>query len=79
MAKIEFRDRTLYDCGFSDSILENNIYDKSKCPQVEDVAAALYLPRDLNETGMVEVGWLVFQICVVRYVTYVVLKRRTRS
>jgi hypothetical protein len=79
MAKIEYRDRKLVDCGFSDAITQNDIHDISKCPEVKDVAAALHLPRKLEETAMFEVAWLVFQIIVVRYVTYVVLRRRTRT
>lgn len=79
MAKIEFRNRSLVDCMYSDSIKENDISDISKCTKVEDVAAALHLPRDLDETVMVEVVVLFVQIMLVRYVTYLVLRRRTRS
>lgn len=79
MAKVEFRNRSLIDCGFSDSLPDNDILDSSKCAPVEDVAAALNLPRELNETVMVEVVVLFAQIILVRYVTYLVLRRRTRS
>ena len=79
MAKIEFRGRMLVDCGFSDANPSNDQHDKSKCLEVQDVAAALFLPRHLDETVMVEVAVLILQIVLVRYVTYLVLRRRTRS
>ena len=79
MAKIEFRGRTLVDCGLSDADPSNDQLDESQCVEVEDVAVALFLPRNLDETVMVEVAVLFLQIVLVRYVTYLVLRRRTRS
>jgi hypothetical protein len=79
LAKVEFAGRTILDCGTTDSNKENDILDKSKCAVVQDVQAALNLPRPITESPGIEVGVIIGMIVAIRYGVYVVLKRKTRG
>jgi hypothetical protein len=79
VSKIEYHDRTLVDCRDTDSDPTNDVYQQAQCPEVPDIADALSLPRNVDESPTLEVGVLFAMLLFYRYVIYLVLCRKTRK
>jgi hypothetical protein len=74
--KIEFHGRTYVDCGRLDSDPLNNLQEPF-CPPARNMRATLNFPRDVDETPLLDVGVLLAMLIGLRYLTFLVLWRKT--
>lgn len=79
LAKIEFSGREFVDCNLTNSSAADDIAADGECAAVQDVTAALSLPRSLGETPLLEAGVMFLMLVILRYVVYLVLWKKTRT
>ncbi|KAI8473752.1 MAG: hypothetical protein J3K34DRAFT_497894 [Monoraphidium minutum] len=82
LLKVEFGGATYFDCGEADAARAAAAGAPAQlrpCAPVADLASALSLPVDPNDSAALDVGVLVATLAALRLLIYVALRKKTKA